>query len=92
MYSVELFNPVRGACHVEKMSKREAARAFGIDRKTGAKILKHSVAPGYRRMGPPARPERDPFFPVIDQILEDERKKLKKQLHTAKWYLRTAFR
>ena len=84
MYLVELYNRVRRACHVEGMSKSEAARMFGIDRKTVSKILKHSVPPGYRRMRPPPRPKLDPFVPVIDQILEDDKGQLKKQRHTAK--------
>lgn len=84
MYSVELYNRVRRACHVDGMSKSEAARVFGIDRKTVAKILKHSVPPGYRRMRPPIRPKLDPFIPVIDKILEADKSKLKKQRHTAK--------
>ena len=49
MYAVDLYGRVRRACHVEGMSKSEAARLFGIDRKTVAKILKHSVPHGYRR-------------------------------------------
>ena len=84
MYSVEIYNRVRRACHVEGMSKSEAARVFGIDRKTVAKILKHSVPPGYRRSKPPARPKLDPFISIIDQILEDDKGRLKKQRHTAK--------
>jgi transposase len=84
MYSVELYNRVRRACHVDGMSKSEAARVFGIDRKTVAKILKHSVPPCYRRTRPPARPKFDPFIPVIGQILEDDKSQLKKQRHTAK--------
>jgi len=84
MYSVELYNRVRRACHVDGMSKSEAARVFGIDRKTVSKILKHSVPPGYRRSRPPVRPKLDPFVSVIDQILEDDRSQLKKQRHTAK--------
>ena len=84
MYSVELYNRGRRACHVDGMSKSEAARMFGIDRKTVAKILKHSVPPGYRRMRPPARPKLDPFIPIIDQILEDDKGQLRKQRHTAK--------
>lgn len=84
MYSVELNTRVRRACHVEGMSRREAARLFGIDRKTVSKILQHSVPPGYRRSKSPARPKLDPFIPIIDQILEDDKSKLKKQRHTAK--------
>ena len=84
MYAVDLYRRVRRACHVEGMSKSEAARIFGIDRKTVAKILKHSVPPGYRRSKPPVRPKLDPFLAIIDQILEDDRSQLKKQRHTAK--------
>lgn len=84
MYVVELYNRVRRACHVEGMSKSAAARMFGIDRKTVGKILKHSVPPGYRRSKPPPRPKLDPFLPIIDQILEDDKGRLKKQRHTAK--------
>src|SRR6056297_2197147 len=84
MYAVDLYGRVRRACHVEGMSKSEAGRLFGIDRKTVAKILEHSVPPGYRRSKPPVRPKLDPFVPVIDQILEDDRSQLKKQRHTAK--------
>jgi len=84
MYSVELYRRVRQACHVDGMSERAAARHFGIDRKTVSKILKHSVPPGYRRSTPPARPKLDPFIPIIEQILEDDRSRQKKQRHTAK--------
>jgi transposase len=84
MYAVELYGRVRRACHVDGMSKSEAARLFGIDRKTVAKILKHSVPPGYRRSKPPVRPKLDPFIPIIDRILEDDRGQLSKQRHTSK--------
>ena len=83
MYSVELYARVRRACHVDGLSERAAARLFGIDRNTVAKILKHSVPPGYRRSKPPIRPKLDPFIPIIDQILEAVRAVLKKQRHTA---------
>lgn len=84
MYSVELYSRVRRACHVDGMSNSAAARHFGIDRKTVAKILKHSVPPGYRRVSRPRRPKLDAFIPVIDQILEDDKRVIKKQRHTAK--------
>ena len=84
MYSVELYSRVRRACHVDGMSERAAAGHFGIDRKTVSKILKHAVPPGYRRNGPPARPKPDPFIPLINQILEEDKSRLKKQRHTAR--------
>ena len=83
MYSVDLYARVRRACHVDGLSKSAAGRLFGLDRKTVSKILKHSVPPGYRRSKPPVRPKLDPFIPVIDQILEDDKSQLRKQRHTA---------
>ena len=83
MHSVDLYARVRRACHADGPSKSAAGRLFGIDRKTVAKILKHSVPPGYRRSKPPVRPKLDPFIPVIDQIPEDDKSQLKKQRHTA---------
>lgn len=48
MKPVELYARVRHACHVEGLSQREAARRFGLDPKTVAKMLRHAVPPGYR--------------------------------------------
>ncbi len=55
MYRVELCARGRRACHVEGMSAREAARVFGVDRRTVAKMLAYAVPPGYRRNKPRAR-------------------------------------
>lgn len=84
MYTVELYGRVRRACHVDGMSARAAAQHFGIDRKTVSKILKHSVPPGYGRERAPSRPKLDPFIGVINQILEDDKRVIKKQRHTSK--------
>ena len=84
MYSVDLYARVRRACHVDGLSDSAAARLFGIDRKTVAKILTHSVPPGYRRTVAPVRPKLDGFTAIIDQILEDDKRVIKKQRHTAK--------
>ncbi len=84
MYSVELYRKVRLACRHEGLSGREAARRFGIDRKTVAKILAYSVPPGYRLGSPRKRPKLDPFTGIIDRILEEDRTTHRKQRHTAK--------
>ena len=84
MYSVDLYARVRRACYVGGMSQREAARVFGIDRKTIAKMLAHSVPPGYRRVRSRSRPKLDPFIGVIDEILERDRQVHRKQRHTVK--------
>lgn len=57
------------------------ARSFDIDRKTVSKILEHAVPPGIEAA---PRPKLNPFIPVIDQILEDDKGQLEKQRHIAK--------
>ena len=84
MYGVELYARVRRACHVEKMSIREASRVFGLDRKTVQKMLAFSAPPGYRRSTPPRRPKLDPYTGIIDRILEEDQGAHRKQRHTAK--------
>ncbi len=84
MYRVDLYRRVRLACHHEGLSQREAARRFGIDRKTVSKMLAFSVPPGYRRSGPPRRPKLEAFTGIIDRILEDDQGSHRKQRHTAK--------
>jgi len=84
MKAVDLYARVRRACHVEGMSQRQAARLFGIDPKTVAKMLRFSVPPGYRRSKPPVRPKLDRFTGVIDRILEEDRGRPGKQRHTAR--------
>jgi len=84
MKGVELYGQVRRAVYVEGLSRREAARRFGIDPRTVAKMLAFSVPPGYRRSRPPARPKLDPFVGIIDRILEDDSGQPAKQQHTSK--------
>lgn len=47
MKNVDLYGRVRHAVSIDGMSSREAARAFGIDPRTVAKMLAFSVPPGY---------------------------------------------
>jgi transposase len=84
MKQVELYAQVRYAVQIEGLSERAAARRFGIDPRTVAKMMRFSVPPGYRRTKPPVRPKLDPFIPVIDKILADDKLGPKKQQHTAK--------
>ena len=84
MKLVELYGKVRYAVQIEGISRREAARRFGIDPRTVAKMLSFSVPPGYRRRQPPQRPKLDPFVGIIDQVLEEDRGRPAKQRHTAK--------
>jgi transposase len=66
------------------MSIREAARVFGVHRKTVRKVLRFSIPPGYQRSGAPRRPKLDGFTGVIDQILATDAGSPPKQRHTSK--------
>ena len=67
---MELYARVRRACHVGGMSAREAARVFGVDRRTVAKMLAYAVPPGYRRNKP--RAQLDPYIGVVDRFVEED--------------------
>lgn len=84
MRGVELYGRVRYAVRVEGISRREAARRFGIDPRTVAKMLSFSVPPGYRRSRPPVRPKLERFVGIIDQILAADKDRPAKQRHTSK--------
>src|SRR3978361_2404162 len=84
MKFVELYGKVRYAVQMEGLSRREAARRFGIDPRTVAKMLSFSVPPGYRRSRPPVRPKLDRFVGLIDQILTEDKDRPAKQRHTSK--------
>jgi len=81
---VELYARVRRSVVVDKMSEREAAKEFGLARETVRKMLRYAVPPGYRRQQPARRPKLDAWVATIDQILEEDKKRGKKQRHTAK--------
>src|ERR1700758_3149080 len=69
---------------VEGLSRREAAKRFGVHRNTITKMLSFSVPPGYRRREPPASKKLGPHMALIDAILEGDSKVHKKQRHTAR--------
>src|SRR5271170_6010018 len=83
MKGVELYGQVRRAVYVEGLSRRDAARRFGIDPGTVAKMMAFSVPPGYRRGRAPKRPKLDPFIGIINRILEDDKSRPVKQRHTS---------
>ena len=84
MKRVELYGRVRHAVLIDGMSRREAARVFGINRRTVDKMLLFSLPPGYRRSQPVKRPKLDPYIGVIDAILEADKTVPRKQKHTSK--------
>jgi hypothetical protein len=62
---VDLYAKVRRAVMVEGISEREAAKQFGIDRKTVSKMIRHAVPPGYQRKDPPESPKLGPFVGIV---------------------------
>src|SRR5690242_7659776 len=84
MKDVELYAQVRYAVQIEGVSRREAARRYGIDPRTVVKMLAFSVRPGYCRCRPPVRTKVEPFTEIIDVILAEDEARPKKQRHTAK--------
>ena len=84
VYKVEVYARVRRAVQVDGMSIREAARQFGLSRKTIRKMMQFSLPPGYERKKPVVRPKLGPWLGIIDQILVDDQSQTKKQRHTAK--------
>ena len=83
MFTVELYAKVRHAVMIEGLSRREAAKRFGIHRNTITKMLSFSVPPGYRRRERPVSKKLGPYVAWIDAILEGDRNVHKKQRHTA---------
>ncbi len=81
---MDLYGRVRRALQVDGMTKQNAAREFGLSRKTIRKMMEFSVPPGYVPNKPIARPKWGPWLGIIDQILEDDKTQPKKQRHTAK--------
>ena len=84
MLDVDTYLKVRTAVQIEGLSQRAAARRFGIDPRTVAKMMSFSVPPGYVRSKPPVRPKLDAFVAIIDKILADDKSRPKKQRHTSK--------
>ena len=79
-----LYARVRRAVLVEGMSRRAAAREFGLARKTVSKMLEYALPPGYQRQKPVRRPKLGPWQGAIDAILKDDKQRPRKQRHTAK--------
>jgi transposase len=66
-----------------ELTKRAACREYDLHWETLEKILAHVEPPGYRRTKPRHKPKIEPFLPIIEEILESDRKAPKKQRHTA---------
>lgn len=83
MFTVELYARIRRAVMVDGLSRREAARQFGVHRNTVSKMLEFSVPPGYRRRGRAVSKKLGPHLAWIECLLEGDRAVHQKQRHTA---------
>ncbi len=83
MFTVELYAGIRRAVMIDGLSRREAAKRFGVHRNTITKMLEFSVPPGYRRRERPTSKKLGPHLAWIEKVLEDDRSVHKKQRHTA---------
>ena len=66
------------------MSERAAASHFGISRASVNKMMCFSVPPGYQRTAEIKRPKLDAFTGFIEQLLQEDLTRNRKQRHTAK--------
>ena len=66
MFTAELYDGIRRAVMVDGLSRREAAKRFGVHRNTISKMLQFSVPPGYRRRERPASKKLGPCKALID--------------------------
>src|SRR5579859_4607353 len=69
VYALETYEMVRRAVLVDGKSIREAAREFGIHRRTVAKMVKEARPPGYTLRVPRPRPQLGRFVPQIEAML-----------------------
>jgi transposase len=83
MKRVELYLKVRRAVMIDGMSRRGAARYFGIARKTIDKMLTLAEPAPHGRSGRTYSRKLAGFTDIIDQILADDRTVHSKQRHTA---------
>lgn len=80
---MELSREVRLAVVEQRPSHREAARRFGIERRTVKKMLSYSAPPGHRRSKLLRRPKLAAVTGIIDAILAADREVPRKQRQTA---------
>jgi hypothetical protein len=67
----------------DALVERAAAKEYGLARETVRKMLPYALRLGYRRLRPVRRPKLDAWVGTLDQILEDDKARGKKQRHTA---------
>lgn len=79
-----MYEEVRRSVLVEGLSKREAAKLYGINRRTVAKMCKYATPPKYKRKKGKLYPKIGEYRDKINLILKNDLKVGKKQRHTSK--------
>ncbi len=83
MLTVEHYVRIRRKVIVEGRSQRGAARELGHARKTIRKAVENPTPPPYTRTKPVTKPVIDPVSVIIDAWLEEDKRRPRKQRHTA---------
>jgi transposase len=81
---MEFWSEVRRRVLTGELTKRAARQEYGIHWDTLTKILAHAEPPGYQQRKERGKPVLGPFIPLIQEILEADKKSPKKQRHTVK--------
>ena len=84
MLTVDHYELIRRKVIIEGLSQREAAKELGHSRKTVAKALELRIPPGYRIIQPRICPVLEPFKPVLEAWIEQNKTARRKQRQTAK--------
>lgn len=80
---MEKWAEIRRLVFVEGRSRRSVCREFDIHWDTLKKILEHAEPPVYRQSKPRKKRKLEPFVPIIEEILRQDRDVHRKQRHTA---------
>ena len=83
MLTVDDYERIRWLIKREHVSQREVARRLGHSRHTIKKVLQDDPPGSYQRQKPFARPVIDPVKGLIDAWLAGDKKRHRKQRHTA---------
>ena len=79
---MEDFERIRRMILVERMSQREVAKQLGVARKSVRKAVENASQIDYNLTSPRACPVLDPFKPMIDAWLEQDKQAPRKQRHS----------
>jgi len=84
MLTVANYDKIRRQVFNDGKSQREVARSLGHSRHTVKKALQHAAPPGYIRTKPVHFPAIEPVRELIDAWLFEDKKRPRKQRHTAR--------